>query len=84
VACGNIARFKSYGYELTNRNIAACNWNQFTRLRYQVGPAERVLSEIHSRVFAEQSRIENRKPLGYSFEVGGKIISFEDMWTAAL
>lgn len=78
------ARFKSYGYDLTNRNIAACNWNQFTRLRYQIGPAERFLSEIHSRVFAEQSRIENRKPLGYSFEVDGKVIGFEDMWTAAV
>ena len=78
------ARFKSYGYALTNENIAACNWNQFVRLRYEVGPSERVLSEIHSRIFAEQSRIEMRKPLPYSFEIDGRTIRFEDMWSAAV
>ncbi len=78
------ARFKSYGYALTNDNIAASNWNQFVRLRYEVGPAERVLSEIHSRIFSEQSRKEARKPLPYSFEIDGRTICFEDMWSAAV
>lgn len=77
------ARFTSYGYTLTNKNIAACNWNQFVRLRYEVGPAERVLSEIHSRIFSERTRVELRRPLPYSFEIEGRIICFEDMWRAA-
>lgn len=77
------ARFTSYGFALTNEKIAACNWNQFVRLRYEVGPAERVLSEIHERIFAERSRIEPRRPLPYSFEIEGKTICFEDMWSAA-
>lgn len=77
------ARFASYGFALTNEHIAACNWNQFVRLRYEVGPAERVLSEIHQRVFSERSRVEPRRPLPYSFEIDGKTICFEDMWSAA-
>jgi hypothetical protein len=77
------ARFTSYGYALTNANIAACNWKQFVRLRYEVGPAERVLSEIHSRVFSERTRVEMRRPLPYSFEIEGRTICFEDMWRAA-
>ena len=77
------ARFASYGFALTNEHIAACNWNQFVRLRYEVGPADRVLSEIHKRVFSERSRVEPRRPLPYSFEIEGKTILFEDMWSAA-
>ena len=78
------ARFKSYGYTLTNEDIAACNWNQFVRLRYEVGPAELVLSEIYSRIFSEQCRVEKRRALPYSFEVDGRTIRFEDMWSAAV
>ena len=48
------ARFASYGFALSNEHIAACNWNQFVRLRYEVGPSERVLSEIRIR--------HNRRP----------------------
>lgn len=77
------ARFTSYGFALTNEHIAACNWNQFVRLRYEVGPAERVLSEIHDRVFSERSRVAPRRPLPYSFEIDGRMICFEDMWSAA-
>jgi len=76
------ARFASYGFALSNEHIAACNWNQFVRLRYEVGPSERVLSEIHERVFLERSRVELRRPLPYSFEIDGKTICFEDMWSA--
>jgi hypothetical protein len=77
------ARFTSYGFALTNENIAACNWNQFVRLRYEVGPVERVLSELHERIFSERSRVVPRRPLPYSFEIEGKTICFEDMWCAA-
>lgn len=77
------ARFTSYGFALTNENIAACNWNQFVRLRYEVGPIERVLSELHERIVSERSRVVSRRPLMYSFEIDGKRICFEDMWCAA-
>lgn len=76
------ARFASYGFALSNEHIAACNWNQFVRLRYEIGPAERVLSEIHKRIFSERSRVELRRPLPYSFEIDGKTICFENMWSA--
>jgi hypothetical protein len=77
------ARFASYGFAMINPNVAACNWNQFVRLRYEVGPAGVVLSEIHARAFAERSRVQQRVPLPYSFEVEGKSVCFEDMWSVA-
>lgn len=77
------ARFASYGYDLLNPRLAACNWDQFVRLRYEIGPADIVFSEIHARILSEKSRILDRKPLPCSIEVGDMTVRFEDMWSTS-
>ena len=77
------ARFASYGYDLVNPKLAACNWDQFVRLRYEIGPADIVFSEIHARILSEKSRGLDRKPLPCSIEVGDMTVRFEDMWSTS-
>lgn len=77
------ARFSSYGFDLKQAHVAASNWAQFTRLRYEVGPAEKVLSELHRRIVEEKGRSVQRSPLPYEMTVGETAIVFNDMWSTS-
>ena len=75
------ARFSSYGYTLKDDLISVCNWKQFVRLRYEVGPAELVLSEIHRRCTLEKNAKLDIKPLVYDMNIGDVKLRFENMWS---
>lgn len=74
------ARFASYGVSGGASNLAVATWAQFTRLRYEVGPATVVLSEIHSRLTAELTSEVDRKPMTHKLSLGGNLFVFEDIW----
>lgn len=74
------ARFSSYGYTLKDDLISVCNWKQFVRLRYEIGPAELVLSEIHRRCTLEKNAKLDIKPMVYDMNIGDVKLRFENMW----
>lgn len=74
------ARFSSYGYTLKDDLISVCNWKQFVRLRYEIGPAELVLSEIHRRCTMEKNAKLDIKPMVYDMNIGEVKLRFENMW----
>lgn len=74
------ARFASYGIAGTAPELAVATWPQFTRLRYEVGPAASVISEIHSRLRGELSTEVERTPMRHELSLGGHTFVFEDIW----
>lgn len=77
----HMARAHSYGYQLTNPKLVICNWAQFARVRFEVGPATRVFGRIHVALQSEFARDVSREAFPYELEVGGISIVFEDLFS---
>ena len=74
------SRFQSYGYELKCKEIAACSWRQFVRLRYEIGPDPNVIESLHLRIREEESYPIALRPIPHEIEAAGQRIIFEDLW----
>jgi hypothetical protein len=74
------ARFRSYGYVANNELVSACTWKQFLRIRYEVGPEEIVIGQLHNRVMAEQYESVEISPLCHEIYIGDQKIVFKDLW----
>jgi hypothetical protein len=74
------ARFGQYGYAPENNTPAITTWSQFLRIRHEVGPAERVITQIFARVKAEE--VGNAAVSAHPYEMHscGQVIRFENMW----
>jgi len=78
----NVAHPKGYGYKTTANNLAIANWAQFVRNRFEVGPAEKVFSEIFGRLRKEAERTIESKPMPVEFETSGVKMKLIDFWVA--
>jgi hypothetical protein len=76
------SRFQNYGYRQQSEDVAVCNWAQFVRLRYQVGPVQNVLESLHSRIVAENAYTIEVQPLPHEITAAGQVILFEDLWNS--
>jgi hypothetical protein len=74
------ARFQSYGYSPRSTNVTACVWPQFVRLRYEIGPAERVFEQIADGAARERELPVHLTPIPHEISVGGQVIKFADLW----
>lgn len=74
------ARFRSYGYSPRSTNVTACVWPQFVRLRYEIGPAERVFERIADEAARERELPVQLTPMPHEISVGGQVIKFVDLW----
>ncbi len=74
------ARFQSYGYTSQIDAIASASWRQFIRLRYEVGPSENVLSDLHLAIQSEKTTVINLRPIRQQMQLGEHIVVFENLW----
>ena len=73
------ARFQSYGYAPKNDTVACVTWTQFTRLRYEVGPADDVFGTLHKKIKDESMRELKTTPQPFEINIGDQKIVFEDL-----
>lgn len=74
------ARFQSYGYTTKHAEIAVSVWQQFIRLRYEIGPVHNVLGHLHSRIIEESERLIKVSPMPYELKIADYKIIYEDLW----
>lgn len=74
------ARFQSYGYSPKSESIACATWPQFTRLRYETGPADDVFGTLHQKIKAESAQQLEMRPMPFEMEISGQKIILEDLW----
>lgn len=76
------ARFQSYGFVSQVSAVASATWRQFTRVRFEVGPSDNVLSDIHAAIQSEQSTPVTLKPIRQELPFQEYTIVFENLWNA--
>jgi hypothetical protein len=75
------ARTQGFGYAVKNQKLAIANWAQFLRVRYEIGPAERVFHKLFETLREKMNEeVPNPKPLPLTINVSGKSICFENVW----
>lgn len=76
------ARFQSYGYVSQVDAIASATWRQFTRLRYEVGPSENVLGDLHAAIKAESATPLTLMPIPQEMKLRTHTVVLENLWNA--
>jgi len=76
------ARMHGFGFPVTSEKLAICNWPQFLRTRYEIGPRQRVFSSMFERLRNEIDAKVDSRPMPYTVQVGKVVIRFEDLWSA--
>lgn len=76
----NKARVQGYGFNINSDNLAIANWPQFLRVRYKLGPADRVFHSLFETLRFKMNEKVNVNPLPMSIRVAEHLITFEDMW----
>lgn len=80
-AIGRVAaRFGSYGFQQGKSNIAVCSWDQFVRIRYELGTTDLIFCELFELIVKEIEGADKLKPLPHEIVVGDQTIRFEDFW----
>lgn len=75
------ARTQGFGFATKSQNLAIANWPQFLRVRYEIGPADRVFHKLFETLRQKMNEeIPNPKPLPITISVAGKSICFENIW----
>lgn len=75
-------RMQGYGYSIDSENLAIANWHQFSRNRFEVGPAPRVFQALH-QALKEQEKIKVKtRPLPVTWNIGDYNLCFEDLYSA--
>lgn len=76
------AQFQSYGYVSQVDTIASATWRQFARLRYEVGPSNNVLSDLHAAIQAERMTPLTLKPIRQEMKLRTHTVVLENLWNA--
>jgi hypothetical protein len=74
------ARFQSYGFSHQVEDIASATWRQFARLRFEIGPTENVLRDLHAAIQAEKSTPVLLKPIQQEIPIANYRVVFENLW----
>lgn len=73
-------RMKGYGFTFNHKKLAVATWPQFSRVRYEVGPAKRVFQKIHQVLKGEMALSVKCNPVPVTILVAGETIHFENLW----
>lgn len=76
------ARFRGYGYELRNQQVAVSSWPQFCRVRFETGPIDQVFSTIYENLKAEMHFSVSGRPLPVQISTGSQRVIFHDLWNS--
>jgi len=74
------ARFQSYGQEQKVTNIAVSNWDQFIRIRVEVGAVDDVFKSVYDAIRSEAAGTIPVIPIPHEMTFQGQKILFKDMW----
>jgi hypothetical protein len=77
----NIARTQGFGFKTKAEKLAICNWAQFQRNRFEIGPVNNVLSALFMKIKEQENIKANLKAMPVSFKIGEKIFYYEDLWS---
>lgn len=75
-------RMKGYGFTFNHKELAVATWPQFSRVRYEVGPAKSVFGEIHRALRAEMDSSVSCEPIPVTVSVAGETIHFKSLWVS--
>lgn len=73
-------RTQGYGVKTDAPSLAMAVWPQFVRARMEIGPSERSLRDVHSRLREEHGQVPNVHPIPTSIRVAGATIHIHDLW----
>ncbi|MGL6488971.1 hypothetical protein ACSZNF_19040 [Aeromonas hydrophila] len=76
------ARMKGYGYTLSSKNIAVCNWPMFLRKRFEIGPSVRVLHDLYEEIKSLENRTVKATPIPIEINSEGYVIEFSNLWNS--
>lgn len=74
------ARMQGFGFETRSEALAIANWPQFVRMRCEVGPAERVFSELHQTLRRTMNETAAIEPVSVTIQVSGCSVTFHGLW----
>ncbi len=74
------ARFRQYGYQIKNQQLAVTTWPQFLRLRHEIGPARHVISQLHEQARQEVVGSMTVSAIPYEMHTCSEIVRFGNMW----
>jgi hypothetical protein len=74
------ARFQSYGFSHQVEDIASATWRQFARLRFEIGPTENVLRDLHAAIQAEKTTPVMLRPIRQEMPLANYRVVFENLW----
>lgn len=77
-------RMKGYGYAFNHKKLAVATWPQFSRVRYEVGPAKQVFHELHQAVKREMTSSVKCKPIPVTISMAGEAIHFQNLWNTVV
>jgi len=73
-------RTQGYGVKTDAPDLAMAVWPQFVRARMEIGPSERSLRDIHTRLLEEHRQVPNILPMPASLRVAGATLHIHDLW----
>ncbi len=74
------AHFDSLGFVSSHPDVAFSTWPQFVRLRFHIGPVERVFDKLHAALLKERSAPTQMTAIPHEISVGDQRILFENNW----
>lgn len=78
----SVAQVQGFGFSPINTNLALANWPQFSRVRFELGPAKQVFCEMHRILKSEWNKKIEPKPIDVEILVAGRSIRFENLWNS--
>lgn len=76
----SVVRTQGYGVKTEASDLAMAVWPQFTRARMEIGPSERVLRDIHSRLLDEHEQVPDIEPMPISMKIADTVLHIHDLW----
>ena len=73
-------RTQGYGVKTEAPDLAMAVWPQFVRARMEIGPSERSLRDVHTRLLEEHGQVPNIQPMPASLRVAGATLHIHDLW----
>jgi hypothetical protein len=55
-------------------------WPQLVRARMEIGPSERPLRDVHTRLLEEHDWVPNIKPMPATLRIAGATLYIHDFW----
>lgn len=77
----NAARMQWYGFSTTTENLAVANWPQFQKNRFEIGPSERVFTDMFEALKKQEKDCIETIPFPTEFTIDNKTFQIKDFWS---